>query len=271
MYSMKRISAPSRAASCTRGPISSSFTPRMSTVSILKPGNTRAAASSPSRTRGSSSDRVSAVNRAASSVSRLTVIRCSPAAFSAFAIGASRMPLVVSATSSHGTAATSCAISTGRSRRNSGSPPVRRRREAPAATKHAGQPCRLVEIEDVFARQPGVLGFRHAVVTSQVAAVGDRQPQARQRAREPVEGRHDSSRATRRALASEKLASTRSTREARASAIQARSVAGAQYWSKAAISCRAIRSADWPSICRRSIMNTSWPSCSSATEGELGG
>ena len=66
-------------------------------------------------------------------------------------------------------------------------------------------------------------------------------------------------------------ASTRSTREARGSVIQARSVAGAQYWSKAAISWRAIRSADWPSICRRSIMNTSWPSCSSATEGELGG
>ncbi len=44
MYSMKRISAPSRAASCTSDSTSSSLTPRMTTVSILNPGKTRAAA-----------------------------------------------------------------------------------------------------------------------------------------------------------------------------------------------------------------------------------
>ena len=40
----------------------------------------------------------------------------------------------------------------------------------------------LLEVQDVLARQPGVVLLRHAVRAAQVAAVGDRQPQVAQRA-----------------------------------------------------------------------------------------
>ena len=70
--------------------------------------------------------RVSSRNFAGSIVSRLTLIRLSPASQSAFAIGASRMPLVVSPTSSIPGIAASFSTSVGRPRRTRGSPPVSR-------------------------------------------------------------------------------------------------------------------------------------------------
>ena len=41
------------------------------------------------------------------------------------------------------------------------------------ADEEANQARGFFEIEDVFARKPGVLGFWHAVLTAKVAAIGD--------------------------------------------------------------------------------------------------
>jgi hypothetical protein len=43
------------------------------------------------------------------------------------------------------------------------------------------EPIDLLEVEDVFARQPEVVRLRHAVLASEVAAIGDRQPQVGER------------------------------------------------------------------------------------------
>ena len=75
MYSMKRTSAPCVAPYSMSATSSSSLTPRMTTVSIFSPGKSGAASPMPATTRSSSSERVSALKRAASSVSRLTVSR----------------------------------------------------------------------------------------------------------------------------------------------------------------------------------------------------
>jgi hypothetical protein len=53
--------------------------------------------------------------------------------------------------------------------------------------EHADQPIDLFEGQDVGLGQPGVLGLGHAVLTPQVAAVGDRQAQVAQRALEGVD------------------------------------------------------------------------------------
>jgi hypothetical protein len=52
------------------------------------------------------------------------------------------------------------------------------------------EPANLFKRQDVLARQPEVLVLRHAVVAAQVAPVGDRQPEAPQRAAEGVEDWH---------------------------------------------------------------------------------
>ena len=57
------------------------------------------------------------------------------------------------------------------------------------ADEHTDQPLDLFERQDVFPRQPHVLFLRHAVLTPEIAAVGDGDPQAAQRASENVSGR----------------------------------------------------------------------------------
>ncbi len=47
--------------------------------------------------------------------------------------------------------------------------------------KDVDQCARLLEVQDVFARQPDVVVLRHAVLAAKIAAVGDRQPQIAQR------------------------------------------------------------------------------------------
>ena len=74
-------------------------------------------------------------NTSSSSESRLTVTRCSPASRRLAALRASRLPLVVSAMSSMPSIAASISTSRSRSRRSSGSPPVRRSLRTPAAAK----------------------------------------------------------------------------------------------------------------------------------------
>ena len=77
--------------------------------------------------------------------------------------------------------------STGRLVRSSGSPPVTRSLSTPEADEHADQPVDLLEGEQVLLGQPGVLRLGHAVLTPQVAAVGDRQAEVAQRTLQGVE------------------------------------------------------------------------------------
>ena len=51
------------------------------------------------------------------------------------------------------------------------------------------RPARAIslEVEQILARQPGVVLLRHAVLAAEIAAIGDRQPQVPQRARAGVE------------------------------------------------------------------------------------
>ena len=80
--------------------------------------------------------------------------------------------------------AASIRTSDGRSRRSSGSPPVRRTLSTPSERKTSTSALDLLEVQHVLARQPDVVVLRHAVFAAQVAAVGDRQPQVAQRASE---------------------------------------------------------------------------------------
>jgi len=56
----------------------------------------------------------------------------------------------------------------------------------PQPGEHAHQPRDLLEREDRLARQPDIVVLGHAVAAPHVAAVGDRDPQARERATERV-------------------------------------------------------------------------------------
>ena len=85
-----------------------------------------------------------------------------PAAFSAAANGASRMPLVVIARSRTRGVARELRDSVGRLVRSSGSPPVMPQLVDAQADEHADQPVDLLEGQHVVLRQPGVLGLGHA-------------------------------------------------------------------------------------------------------------
>ena len=192
MYSMNRTSAPIVRPNSIRSTSSSSLTPRITTVSILS-------ASKPAARRGvdAGEDRAHARRTGSGpgsgrgcSVSRLTVMRCRPAARSAAACGASSTPLVVSARSRMAGRAASCRRAPVRSRRRSGSPPVRRTRSTPRAAEGVGDGGDLLEGQQRLARQPGVVRLRHAVLAAEVAAVGDGDAQAAQRTAEAVENRH---------------------------------------------------------------------------------
>ena len=155
--------------------------PRMTTVSSFSPGKRGAAVAMPSRTRPSSCERVSASNRSACTVSRLTVTRCSPAAFSAAAAGARSTPLVVRARSRKPGFCASLAT-------RSGEIPAQQRLTAGEADlvdaqtdEEVGQPINLLELQDVFAGKPEILRLRHAVAAAEVAPVGDRQAEIAER------------------------------------------------------------------------------------------
>ena len=136
MYSMKRTSAFKRRPYSSIGSSSSSLTPRITTVSILTLSNPAAAAASrPRRTSAWRSKRVRALKRSGCKVSRLTVMRGRPAARSAEAWSASRMPLVVRARSRSAALPASIATRSGRSVRSRGSPPVIRTLSVPSAAK----------------------------------------------------------------------------------------------------------------------------------------
>ena len=193
MYSMNRTSAPTPLAYSMSGTISSSLTPRITTVSSLSESKPAAAAASiPRSTAPSSSIRVSARKRSRSSVSRLTVMRWSPARAQRRRLGAQQHAV-------------------GRQRQIGDRAPRREafnedRQIAPQQRLAAGNPHAIdakrrkdvheradfLERQQALARQPHVVRLRHAVMTPEVAAVRDRDPQAAQRAREAIEQRHGS-------------------------------------------------------------------------------
>ena len=93
----------------------------------------------------------------------------------------SRTPFVVSARSLIAVLLANMRISTGRSRRSSGSPPVIRTLSTPSSAKMSTRRLISSKSQNVLARQPGVLLLRHAVRAAEIAAVGDRQAQIAQR------------------------------------------------------------------------------------------
>ena len=115
---------------------SSSLTPRMTTVSILTTSKCAAASARPARTASSASKRVSSRKRSGRSVSRLTVMRCRPAARSASARSGSSTPLVREREIPDGRlGGQQPHEGSARSVRSSGSPPVMRTRSTPALAK----------------------------------------------------------------------------------------------------------------------------------------
>ena len=118
------------------GRMLASFTPRFTTMLILTGLSPAAAAASIPSSTTSTGKPTSFIawKTALSTESRLTVIRRSPAAFSAAACWAKSAPFVVSVRSRSGMLA-SRAISRSRLRRSSGSPPVTRIFSTPRAWK----------------------------------------------------------------------------------------------------------------------------------------
>ena len=177
MNSMNRTSTPRWRPNVARSTISSSLTPRCTTVLSLtgcRPASI--AASMPSSTLASSSRRVISTNRSRWSVSRLMLIRRSPAWRNGSASWRSVAPLVVIATSTPRAARRS--TSRGRRWRTVGSPPVSRIESTPVALDHQpGQALDLLERQHLAARQPDHALLGHAVGAAEVAAVGDRDPQ----------------------------------------------------------------------------------------------
>src|SRR5439155_19826026 len=56
--------------------------------------------------------------------------------------------------------------------------------------KHVHQRADLLEMQQVLAREPGVVFLRHAVLAAQVASIGDRQPKVAQRTSKSIEQGH---------------------------------------------------------------------------------
>ncbi len=135
MNSMKRTSYGCSRANLANGSTSSSVKPRIATALTLIgwAWGKAASASSPRSTRGSASRRVIAKKRSCCSESIETLKRCTPASTSAAASRSSRKPLVVTERSSTVGICASIAASLGKSRRTSGSPPVRRTSWTPSS------------------------------------------------------------------------------------------------------------------------------------------
>ena len=156
----------------------------------------------PASTLSRSSRRVIWRKRSRSSVSRWTLMRRSPASYSGSASSASSTPLVVSARSWMPGIAARRRISTGRSRRTSGSPPVTRSLRMPSVDGDADEALDLFEIQDLAARSTKCTSvLRHAVEAADVAAVGDADAQVVVNAAEGIDERRGRAFTSRRACA----------------------------------------------------------------------
>src|SRR5712692_5156111 len=179
MYSMKRTSAATRLPNSMRSTSSSSFTPRITTVSSFVPVKpARVTVWMPSRTWAWLWRRVSAANRSARRVSRLTVTRWSPASLSVPASSASSTPLVVIARARLGGEEADEARQVAPEERLAA-------RETdlvhPEIHEDVGERADLLEVEDLLAREPDVVLLGHAVLAAQVASVGDRDAEVPER------------------------------------------------------------------------------------------
>src|SRR5438876_335919 len=204
MYSMKRAMWPLERQRSAIGRMSRSLTPRFTTMLTFTGERPAAAAASMLSSTFATGKSTSFMARkvASSSESRLTVTRSRPACARACAFLARSEPLVVKVSST--SSSSSIATRRWRSRRTSGSPPVRRGEDPPhqrlasreadllhaQADEDARQPRDLLEAEDGAVRQERVTGVehlaRHAVHAAEVAAVGDRDAQVVHRAPERV-------------------------------------------------------------------------------------
>ena len=137
MNSIQRTTYGLRRASSANASTSSSLKPRMATAFTLigRRLGYFSHSSSPASTCGRASRRVMWANFSRTGVSMLTLIRRSPASTRSPHISFSRKPLVVRLRLFSPSMRDSFSISTGRSRRTVGSPPVRRTSSMPMRTK----------------------------------------------------------------------------------------------------------------------------------------
>ena len=141
MYSMNRTSAPADFPNAIRSGSSSSLKPRITRAfSLIRSNPALEAASMPRRTSACESRPVNRRNRSGRSVSRLTVMRCSPAVRSRRASGLSLTPFVVIARSRIPGCCASASTRRCTSRRSSGSPPVSRNADRPRPVKTSTNP-----------------------------------------------------------------------------------------------------------------------------------
>ena len=178
MYSMNRISAPRAFANSSSGMISSSLTPRIMTVSILKPGK-----------------RIDGGVDAGEHARQFVEARQLHESIALQRIEADREAVQAGAPrdrarrrEQHGVGGHREIANrrlAGRAARpapaDRGGAAVHRRSGGPcrrrAATKLIDQPLDFLELQDVFARQPEVVLLGHAVLAAKIAAIGDREPQ----------------------------------------------------------------------------------------------
>ena len=138
MRSMKRTCQSCARVSAAKSAISSSLTPPSSTqLSLIFSKPARSAASMPRRTSESVPRRVMARKRSSFSVSRLMLRRVTSASRSAAACSASRLPFVVTHSSSTPGISASIRQKSTAPRRTSGSPPVTRILRTPQRTAAA--------------------------------------------------------------------------------------------------------------------------------------
>ena len=167
-------------------------------LSGVSPASSAASIPSSTRATGKSIPFI-APKTASSSESRLTVTRRRPASASGRASARRAAPFVVRVRSSRRPSvvrrAARRSMSTGRSRRTSGSPPVIRSFSTPERRERPGGALDLLEREDLVARQERVVAaehfLRHAVRAAEVAAVGDRDAQVVERPSESIERFHE--------------------------------------------------------------------------------
>ena len=187
MNSMKRTPTPFSRPNAARSTISSSFTPRITTQLIFTGSSpASSAASTPARTRWSSSRRVSSANTSGRNESRDTLMRRSPASARSCAISGSFTPLLVIAMSMPSGA--SMATSRGRWARERGLAAGDADRLEPVAL-HADphDPGLLLVGEQLLTGKPLHPLLGHAVRAPEVAAIGDRDPQVGDPAPERVD------------------------------------------------------------------------------------
>ena len=193
MYSMKRTSALCRVPYSTSGTISSSLTPRITTVSIFDDAEEPCGVLEPF-----DDARVSGEARECGEAAGVERVEADREPHEARRAKRLRLVGQQHAVGRQGEVGEQ-GVGGEQARR------VRAGCGAAAARRPSAGPCPrralwntrderadLLERQQVFARQPGVFGFRHAVLAAEVAPVGDRDAEAAQRPAEEIDHGHGS-------------------------------------------------------------------------------